>query len=302
MPVRNGLPHLIEAVGSIRSQTHTSWRLIVVDDGSNDGSREWLESLDDDRLVIVNSPGSGITDALNTGIEACDAPFVARMDADDISEPTRFAEQLAAFEGNSAIAVGCAYEVIDENGEHIAYQRVPTDPAVIARELRARNPFCHGTLMFRHESLMAVGGYRSDFNLAEDYDLMFRMSAIGELRNLGEPLYRWRLSHASSSARRPRAQSLGAARARRAARKAGITSSAGLRVALADLATPLLSRWEQTRPTSPEITMQLWRAGLLRGEGRDLDAVAVYDSVLQVRPLALATRFRRERARRRSYD
>src|SRR5947207_2809638 len=95
MPVYNGLPYLRQAVESVRTQTWRDWQLVVVDDGSRDRSADYVASLGDERIVVVRQTNQGLAAALNRGLRHCQGEFIARLDADDVAEPTRLAEQMA---------------------------------------------------------------------------------------------------------------------------------------------------------------------------------------------------------------
>ena len=89
MAIHNAMPHLPEAVESIRGQTLTDWRMVVVNDGSTDESVNYLLGLADPRIEIVHQENRGLGAALNHGLQHCDSPLIARMDGDDICYPTR---------------------------------------------------------------------------------------------------------------------------------------------------------------------------------------------------------------------
>ena len=95
MTVYNGMPYLRPAVESVLEQTHSDFKFIIVDDGSEDGTAGYLESIDDPRVTVVRQENQGTAKAANHGLSLIETPFVARMDADDIALPTRLEKQLA---------------------------------------------------------------------------------------------------------------------------------------------------------------------------------------------------------------
>jgi hypothetical protein len=297
MPVRDGGALLEEAVEALRAQTHERWRLLLVDDGSTDGAAERLAAAGDPRIVLLRSTGRGIVAALRTGVEHVRTEHFARMDADDRCDPERLARQLRTAEDGALLALGTAYRVLDAAGEVLGVQAVPTGPDAVRAALRRTNPFCHGSLLLRTDAVRAAGGYREDFPLAEDYDLLLRLAAAGPVDNLPEPLYDWRLDPASSSLRRPREQAQQAARARRAARRAGLVAAPPLRTRIEDAVTPALTRWERLRATPADVVLARRRAGLYRGCGRPEAALREYEAVLRARPLDVVARVRRRRVR-----
>ncbi|MFC1937085.1 glycosyltransferase family 2 protein [Chloroflexota bacterium] len=95
MTVYNGEPYLYEAVASILAQTYRDFRFLILDNASTDNSRGVIRSFNDPRIKLVELPENiGLVAALNRGLEMIDTPFVARMDADDISLPTRLEKEL----------------------------------------------------------------------------------------------------------------------------------------------------------------------------------------------------------------
>ena len=204
-----------EAIDSIRRQTVTRIRIIVIDDGSIDETPSILEDLAraEPRMLVLSKPNSGITDTLRVGLEHCRAPFIARHDADDLSEPDRFETELAYLDAHpDCVAVSGEARHIDGNGHPIgtiARMRAP-DTAnadwVPALEPYLIQPF----LMMRRESLVAVGGYRP-LSIAEDSDLYWRLQEVGRLHNISAILGSYRIhagSVSSSSIRNGRINAL----------------------------------------------------------------------------------------------
>ena len=95
LPVYNGLPYLEAAIRSILQQSFEDFTLLIVDDGSSDGSRVLLEKLakTDARIELIFQQNAGIVLALNRGLDAVRSPYVARMDADDVALPQRLERQ-----------------------------------------------------------------------------------------------------------------------------------------------------------------------------------------------------------------
>jgi glycosyltransferase involved in cell wall biosynthesis len=220
MPVRNGARWLREAVDSIRDQTFRDFELIVVDDGSDDGSVWLLErcARADDRVRVLRQPPLGIVAALNLGITAARAPYLARLDADDVARPDRLALQLGFIERHDRVdLVGSAAQIIDASGAVTGRIAPPVDPGKLARHLHRGNPFVHSSVMMRAESVRRLGGYRKAFGAAEDYDLWLRMAENGGIANLPERLVALRRHDASISRRNAVRQSFSVRLAQRSA-------------------------------------------------------------------------------------
>ena len=195
MPVFNGGRYLAAAVESVLAQTLDDLELVVVDDGSTDSSRRIVERLrDGDARVrlIVHELNLGRAQAANSAWQAARAPYVARLDADDLALPDRLALQVAYLDEHPAVAaVGGAAVTIDGNGRRGSLMRFPTGSAAIAATLPRHNCLAHSTVTIRRTALEGVGGYRIE--PLEDYDLWLRLAEQHDLANLTEPLVLYRL-------------------------------------------------------------------------------------------------------------
>jgi glycosyltransferase involved in cell wall biosynthesis len=195
MSVYNGEKHLREAADSILNQTFTDFEFIIINDGSTDKTKKILESFSDPRIRLFHHENIGLTKSLNRGLKNSKGDFIARMDADDISHPDRFYEQVAYLEQNPATGLlGTQYSVIDDNGKEFGTVRNPIKNPEIKDSLLINNTFCHGSVMFRKELLHIVGYYREKFSCVQDYDLWLRFAEHTEVSNLDSVLYKLRRS------------------------------------------------------------------------------------------------------------
>ena len=198
LPVYNAEAYVREAVESILAQTFTDFELIVINDGSTDDSGVILRELAarDARIVLVERPNDGLVSALNDGIESARAELIARMDADDVSMPERFALQHARMVQEPELAVlGSFFHIMDRGvGTVRLYDYSPLTPAAAMRFVEEHGcPVHHPTVMMRRDAVLKAGGYRKAFCHAEDYDLWLRMSDLGyAIANLPQPLLNWR--------------------------------------------------------------------------------------------------------------
>jgi GT2 family glycosyltransferase len=203
VPVFNGATTITEAIESLQRQTFTNFRIIVVDDGSTDQTPEVLAALRarDSRITVVTQPNGGIADALNAGLRLCQAEFVARQDADDISHPSRLAMELDYLRSHpDCVAVSGAVRHIDEQGRFLGtVQRFPQPDRADPRWAPSREPYLmHPFLMVRRADLQAVGGYRY-VHYSEDTDLYWRLQERGAMQNLDTPLGKYRVHTRSIS-------------------------------------------------------------------------------------------------------
>ena len=201
MPVYQAEATLRQTLESLRSQTLDRFEIVAVDDGSTDASPSILEiwQQTDPRLRTVILPHAGLTHALNRGLQSCTAPYVARMDADDLAAPERLEKQLRFMEQHLDISVlgtqiTCFPE--DQVGEgyrlYCEWQNALLEHEQIAREIFVESPLTHPSVMLRRDELLALGGYH-DCVWAEDYDLWLRYFAAGRrFAKFPEVLLSWR--------------------------------------------------------------------------------------------------------------
>jgi Glycosyl transferase family 2 len=204
VPVFNGATTITEAIESLQRQTFTSFRIIIVDDGSTDRTPEVLAALaaGDSRITVLTRPNGGIVDALNAGLRLCQAEFVARQDADDISDPSRLAVELDYLRRHAdCVAVSGAVKHIDEQGRFLGtVQTFPQPDRADPRWAPSREPYLmHPFLMVRRADLQAIGGYRYVY-YSEDTDLCWRLQERGAMQNINmPPLGKYRLHTRSVS-------------------------------------------------------------------------------------------------------
>jgi glycosyltransferase involved in cell wall biosynthesis len=189
MAVRNGAPWVAEAVSSVLEQTLTDLELVVVDDGSTDGTPALLASVPDPRLRVLRHEPAGLTRSLNRGLAEARAPLVARLDADDVARPDRLMRQAAWLASRPEVGVlGTAALEVDEAGRAVRTVVPPEHDAAIRRELIRANPFVHSSVMFRRAVVERVGGYDERLPVAQDYDLWLRLAPLTRFANLADVL------------------------------------------------------------------------------------------------------------------
>jgi GT2 family glycosyltransferase len=212
MPAYNAEAHLAEAVESILAQTFGDFEFLIIDDGSSDGTPDILRKYakQDTRIRLErNEHNLQIAATLNKGLRSAAAPLIARMDADDIAVPDRLKLQVARFAAQPELAaLGGSIRFLSETGE-LGGQRLdyPTEHEAVVRALWTyeRN-LAHPAVMFRTQAVLSLGGYRTQLNYAEDYDLWLRLSEIGLLGNLPETILYYRIHSASTSSLKSREQ------------------------------------------------------------------------------------------------
>lgn len=214
LPARDAESTVEAAVRSILGQTLRALEVVAVDDGSTDSTGERLARLsrEDPRVRVLRTPGSGLVQALALGWRECRAPFIARMDADDVSLPERLERSVAALERDDSLGgVGTGVEIFREDRPVspglVGYARWMSSlctPELLHRDRFVESPLCHPAVTLRRRAVEEVGLWR-DGPFPEDYELWLRLLARGwKLRNLAEVLLRWRDQEARLTWRDPR--------------------------------------------------------------------------------------------------
>ena len=189
------------SIRSILRQTFTDFELLVVDDGSRDGTAGVVSGIGDRRIRLVRLPENlGVCGASNAGLAEAKAPLIARMDSDDWSLPGRLEAQWRFFRENPGVdVVGTAVITLDEiRGEE--YVRThPTDHGDIRAALALYIPFSHSGVAYRRDAIRGIGGYSEAWDGVEDLELWIRAAGAGlRFANLPEPLHVYRISMATS--------------------------------------------------------------------------------------------------------
>lgn len=203
IPAYNAEATIADAIGSLQRQTFQDFRILVVNDGSTDGTGQVLQRIaaQDPRVHVTETTNRGIVAARNTLLELSSTPILAVLDADDISLPNRLAQQLAYLRSHpDCIAVGVNAWYIDEQGRRLGGHStfkgdVRFDPATYP----SVEPYLiNGVVMLRRDAVLAAGGYRHVTN-AEDTDLYWRLLPLGRLHSLDDVLAEVRMTSVSAS-------------------------------------------------------------------------------------------------------
>jgi hypothetical protein len=196
MTVYNGGRFLKPAVESILSSSLRDFEFVIVDNVSTDGSREYLRMLSEPRLrLIENERNLGQTGALNVGLRACSAPFVARLDADDLNEPDRLERQAGKLASDPGLGLtGGQTIAVDAAGRTLFRTRFPLDFETIKARMTLQNCFDHSSVAFRRDAALAVGGYPEDFRVSQDFALFSALLRAGyRMENQGYTASRVRM-------------------------------------------------------------------------------------------------------------
>lgn len=214
LPARNAGRYLAGAISSTLNQTYSKLEVVVVDDGTTDGSIDAARGCSDARMKVVANAGKGLVDALNTGIAVARGDYIARMDADDLALPNRIESSVSALDQNKDVGlVATRAELIDANDNHIRMSpRLPSDHRLILEGLlykRRVPPIIHPSVMFRRGLAVEIGGYRA-IAAAEDHDMWLRMLDRSKFLFVDEILLKYRIHAGGVSALQSAEQSAGA--------------------------------------------------------------------------------------------
>jgi glycosyltransferase involved in cell wall biosynthesis len=196
MSCYNGGRWLREAIDSVIAQTFDDFELILVDDGSSDETWSIIESYRDRdrRIVAVSKSHTGLADSLNVGIAKARGAWIARLDQDDLCEPTRLEEQVNFVSNHpDVVLLGTGCLEIDNQGRAIKRHEYPSDHHDLVRRLeRLRAFFPHSSAFYRADDVRKAGGYVSRIHRSEDSRLWLELTSRGNIACLPKLLVRIR--------------------------------------------------------------------------------------------------------------
>ncbi len=199
LPVYNGGQYLKLAIDSILEQTYQHFELIIINDGSTDETDTVIKSYHDKRIRYFSRENKGLIQTLNEGLYYATGEFIARHDADDLSVPERFDQQVNFLTNHTdVVLVGSFASVINDRGIVIDEMQRPVTSEQLFAYLPFFSPFVHGSVMFRQTTITTYKiAYRNEFIHAEDYFFWHELMQQGKAYNLPTALY-WYRSHAEN--------------------------------------------------------------------------------------------------------
>jgi glycosyltransferase involved in cell wall biosynthesis len=203
MAVHNTERYVAQAIDSILQQTFTDFELIILNDGSTDGSLCILQQYEkrDNRIRLISRENQGIPRTRNDLLQAAQGEFIAVMDSDDVALPDRLSWQVAFLRQHpEVICVGGAHDLIDHKGRFLTHFQLPTSDEEIQRAaIVGHAPICNPCAVIRREALLQIGGYDERLGQAEDLDVWLKLGEIGKLANLSETVLQYRIHPRSVS-------------------------------------------------------------------------------------------------------
>ncbi|WP_104041924.1 glycosyltransferase, partial [Vibrio hyugaensis] len=188
-----------KAIDSILRQTYSEFEFLIVNDNpdrkSNAELLQFYNSRDSRVLPIYNENNIGLTKSLNKAVFQSSGDYIARMDADDISDVNRFQKQISFFKKNNDVHICATFvKVIDKFDNELDLIKSPTKDLNIKSKLFFRNCISHPTVMYRREMIIDLGGYTESVSKAQDYDLWVRALISGySFHIISEPLLKYRV-------------------------------------------------------------------------------------------------------------
>tara|TARA_B100001059_G_C17831577_1_gene585021 strand:+ start:1811 stop:2677 length:867 start_codon:yes stop_codon:yes gene_type:complete len=209
LPVYNDEEFISKSVSSVLKSTYKNFELIIINDGSTDKSPEIINDFKDPRLKLYDKQNSGLIESLNYGLTKCNSEIIMRMDGDDEISENKIEIQLKSFLNSDSVLHGTGAKIIDNSSRVLQEISVNEDHKDIINNLRTLNTsMIHPSIMFYKDIILKSGGYDSKFEVAEDYELYYRISRIGKLTNIDLPLLMLRKNEHNISKKRSSTQTL----------------------------------------------------------------------------------------------
>lgn len=195
IPTFNREAYLREAVQSVLVQTYDRWELLVVDDGSTDGTRAYLDTLTDQRIRFVSRRHCGnAAKVRNVAIGTVFGSHIAFLDSDDLWEPEKLAFQIADLNAHPACRWGyTGFVYVDQRGQEI---ELPSQPAthgwIFEEVLRRRVPIPATSAVVQRQLFETVGGFDESLRVGEDLDLWIKLAEASPATVVPKPLVKMR--------------------------------------------------------------------------------------------------------------
>lgn len=219
MTVYNGMPYLPAAVDSVMQQTFQDFDFVIVNDGSTDGTADYLATLTDPRIRVIEQENGGTAKAANNGLQHCMGEYLARMDADDISLPHRLAAQVDFLDSHPQVGlVGAQMAPLGDSGVGPSLNLPVTHDDIFLAMMEGRHGLAHACILLRTDLLKQIGGYW-DVPLQDAWDMMIRMGEVSQLANIDQLLHHYRVHIGSLNGKGMRRMRLSIDYARERARR-----------------------------------------------------------------------------------
>jgi glycosyltransferase involved in cell wall biosynthesis len=197
MPAFNREKYIAESIQSALAQSFKDFELIIIDDGSTDKTLEIAKTFETDPRVHVvkNEKNMGIAKTRNRGLELAKADLIAPLDSDDVwLDVNKLQKQVDFLKANSDYCLlGGGIMHIDTDSKHVKKVLYPVYDSTIRKIILQFNPFPQSTLLYRKKVALACGGYSSDYEICDDYDLWLKMGLRNKFTNIPQILAGYRI-------------------------------------------------------------------------------------------------------------
>ncbi len=212
IPLFNHVKFIEEAVRSVLGQTYEALELIIIDDGSTDGSGAVVQGIPDKRIRYFYQENQGAHNAINRGVRLARGEFLSVLNSDDIYDPRRIEECVGLLDGDSSLsAVFSSVDCIDENGgfiksvkrkDHVWTSHLPEtsfmEEESIILDLLAGNFLITTSNLFCRKTVFDKTGYFKGLRYAHDYDFFLRLSHLFKTEVIDSPLVKYRIHGANT--------------------------------------------------------------------------------------------------------
>lgn len=201
----NHLRYLPEALECVRNQTLKDMEIIAIDDGSKDGTREWLSQNGQDCRLIFNESNLGTYGSLNRALQEATGDFVAVLNDDDVWAPTKLERQLALFEAHPEVGlVHTDGWFIDGEGKRmegspLGFEFPRTETGNVTLALLYQNKIIASAALVRRECFEALGGFNESYFGSGDWEMWLRIAERWPIGYVNEPLTFYRVHGANAS-------------------------------------------------------------------------------------------------------
>ena len=207
IPLYNHEKYIQEAVYSVLEQTFSDFELIIINDGSNDGSEEAVKKIKDERIKYFYQENKGAHNTINRGIKLAKGEYISILNSDDVYYPTRFEEYLTILEADHSIsALFSRIEFIDDQGNFIRFKKGAEDNWIshnpetsfkgednIILDLLAGNFLITTSILFCRKSVFQDIGLFQNLKYAHDYEFFLRLCYHFKIHIVDKPLFKYRI-------------------------------------------------------------------------------------------------------------
>jgi glycosyltransferase involved in cell wall biosynthesis len=174
MTVYNCRQYILTSVNSILRQTYVNFELLIIDDGSEDGSEEIIRSLNSEKIKYIKLKHLGRSAALNYGLKEAKYDWVALMDSDDIAVPERLEKEVSLINGSYQDII-FSDSVFFKNKKIQFLNMINTEKEDLKRKIELRGHICNSSVLYNRNFILENGGYNKYLDHSEDYELWIRL-------------------------------------------------------------------------------------------------------------------------------